>query len=116
MRIRSVVAILLIWTLASSISSLCSDLALVHAKIYPSPVDPAIEDGTIIVHNGRIRAIGPSTKINVPKATRAATVLDCQGLVVTAGFWNSTFTSLLPAYSTRRGSRPTTFLRNWNRC
>lgn len=89
MRIRSVLAILLIGTLASSISSLCSDLALVHAKIYPSPIDPPIEDGTIIVHNGRIRAIGPSTKIKVPRSTKAVTVLDCQGLVVTAGFWNS---------------------------
>jgi imidazolonepropionase-like amidohydrolase len=88
MRIRSVLAILLIGTLASSISSFCSDLALVHAKIYPSPTDPAIEDGTIIVHNGRIRALGPGTRIKVPRSTRA-TVLDCHGLVVTAGFWNS---------------------------
>ena len=90
MRIHSVLGMLLIWTLASSISGLCSDLALVHAKIYPSPTDPPIEDGTILVHNGRIRAIGPSAKIKVPRFARAAvTVLDCQGLVVTAGFWNS---------------------------
>jgi imidazolonepropionase-like amidohydrolase len=89
MRIRSVVAILLVWALASSISSVCSDLALVHAKIYPSPIDPSIEDGTILVHNGRIQAIGPSAKIKVPRFARAVTVLDCQGLVVTAGFWNS---------------------------
>jgi imidazolonepropionase-like amidohydrolase len=88
MRIRGVLAILLIWTLAS-ISTLCSDLALVHAKIYPSPIDPPIEDGTILVHNNRIRAIGPSAKIKVPRFAWAVTVLDCQGLVVTAGFWNS---------------------------
>jgi imidazolonepropionase-like amidohydrolase len=88
MRIRSVLVILIIWTLAST-SGLCSDLALVHAKIYPSPIDPPIEDGAILVHNDRIRAIGPSAKIKVPRFARAVTVLDCQGLVVTAGFWNS---------------------------
>ncbi len=91
MRIRSVLAILLVGTLASSYS-LCSepgsDLALVHAKIYPSPTDPPIDDGTIIVHNGLIRTIGPSSKIKV-KSGKAVTVLDCRGLVVTAGFWNS---------------------------
>ena len=89
MRIRSLLAILLIWILASSVSSLGSDLALVHAKIYPSPVDPPIEDGTILVHNGQIRAIGPSAKIKVPKFARAVTVVQCRGLIVTAGFWNS---------------------------
>jgi hypothetical protein len=26
-----------------------SDLALIHAKIYPSPADPPIEDGTILI-------------------------------------------------------------------
>lgn len=89
MRLRSVLPVLLVWTLASSISSLCSDLALVHAKIYSSPSDPPIEDGTILVHNGQIRAIGPSAKIKVPRFARAVTVLNCKGLVVTAGFWNN---------------------------
>jgi imidazolonepropionase-like amidohydrolase len=89
MRLRSVLAILLFWTLASNLPGFASDLALVHAKIYPSPTDPPIEDGTILVHNGRITAIGPSAKIKPPKFARAVTVLNCQGMVVTAGFWNS---------------------------
>jgi imidazolonepropionase-like amidohydrolase len=55
----------------------------------PREIDPPIKDGTILVHNGRIRAIGPSAKIKVPRFARAVTVLDCQGLVVTTGFWNS---------------------------
>ncbi len=62
------------------------DLALVGAKIYPSPTEPVIENGSIVVHDGRIVAVGPSGTIKVPKG---ATVLDCKGLVVTAGFWNS---------------------------
>jgi imidazolonepropionase-like amidohydrolase len=93
MRIRSVPAILLVWTLASSISSFCSDLALVHAKIYPSPTESPIEDGAVLVHERRIVAVGPTAAIKVP---RHATVIDCTGLVVTAGFWNSHVHILTP--------------------
>jgi len=69
--------------------SSASDLALIHAKIYPSPTASPIEDGTILIHEGRIRAIGPADKIKLPRFARSVTVLDCRGLVVTAGFWNS---------------------------
>jgi imidazolonepropionase-like amidohydrolase len=89
MRIRNALALLVVWALISSVSSFCSDLALVHARIYPSPTDPPIPDGTILVHNGRISAIGPAARIKVPRFAWAGTVLNCQGLVVTAGFWNS---------------------------
>jgi len=93
MRIRSVLAILLVWTLSSGISSFCSDLALVHAKIYPSPTEPPIENGAILVHAGRILAVGPTATIKIP---RHAIVVDCNGLVVTAGFWNSHVHILTP--------------------
>jgi imidazolonepropionase-like amidohydrolase len=69
------------------------DLALVGAKIYPSPTEPAIENGSIVVHDGRVVAVGPSATIKVPKE---ATVLDCKGLVVTGGFWNSHVHILTP--------------------
>jgi imidazolonepropionase-like amidohydrolase len=75
-------------TLILSLSSFAADLALVHAKIYPSPTAPPIEDGTILVHHGQIQAVGPAAKIKVP-TSKTVTVLDCRGLVVTAGFWNS---------------------------
>ncbi len=94
MRIRGVLAILLVWTLTSSISGFCSDLALVHAKIYPSPTEPPIEDGAILVHEGRILAVGPAAAIKVP---RHSTVIDCKGRVVTAGFWNSHVHILTPS-------------------
>ena len=89
MRLRTVLAILLLSTLGVSASSSASDLALVHAMIYPSPTDSPIEDGTILVHNGRIRAIGPSSTVKAPRFARAVTVINCRSLVVTAGFWNS---------------------------
>jgi len=68
----------------------------VHAKIYPSPTEPAIEDGTILVHDGRITAIGPSATTRPPRFARAVTVINCKGLVVTAGFWNSHVHILTP--------------------
>lgn len=63
-----------------------SDLALVGAKIYPSPTEPPIENGSILIREGRIVAVGPASTIKIPKD---ATVIDCKGLIVTAGFWNS---------------------------
>src|ERR1700674_5119712 len=66
--------------------SRASDLALVGGKIYPSPTEPPIENGSIIVHDGRIVAVGPSATVRIP---RDAKVIDCKGLVITAGFWIS---------------------------
>lgn len=83
----------LIWPLFACETSRAQDLALVGAKIYPSPAGPAIEGGTILVHEGHIAAVGPSATIKIPKG---ATVLNCRGQVVTAGFWNSHVHILLP--------------------
>jgi imidazolonepropionase-like amidohydrolase len=86
MRIRSFCAYLLLCALFGSRLGRASDLALVGAKIYPSPTEHAIENGSILVHDGRIVAVGPSAAVKVPCD---AMVIDCKGLVVTAGFWNS---------------------------
>jgi imidazolonepropionase-like amidohydrolase len=93
MRIRILLAVLLAGILSSSVAAFCSDLALVHAKIYPSPTESPIEDGAIIMHDGRIVAVGRFAKIELP---RHATVIDCQGRAVTAGFWNSHVHILTP--------------------
>jgi imidazolonepropionase-like amidohydrolase len=88
MRFRIVPMLLLILTVVFLAGGPCraSDLALVGAKIYPSPTEPPIENGSILVHGGQILAIGPARAIKVP---RSATIIDCKGLIVTAGFWNS---------------------------
>src|SRR6185312_15824170 len=62
------------------------DLALVGSKIYTSPTKPPIENGSIVIRDGKIVAVGSKTAIKIPKK---ADVVDCKGLVVTAGFWNS---------------------------
>ena len=95
MRPRIFLAVLFSIVLTLCTSSRAADLALVHAKIYPSPTAAPIADGTILVHNGRIQAVGPAGKIKIP-ASSPVTVLDCRGLVVTAGFWNSHVHVLTP--------------------
>jgi imidazolonepropionase-like amidohydrolase len=86
MRIRFSPVLVLLGVFLGCHLSRASDLALVKAKIYSSPMEPPIENGSILVHDGRIVAVGPSAGVKVP---RDAQVIDCQGLVVTAGFWNS---------------------------
>ena len=58
-------------------------LAIEHARIYISPTDPPIDDGTILIRNGLIAAVGP--QVNVPAD---ATIIPCNHCIVTAGFWN----------------------------
>jgi len=93
MRFGLTLSLLLIPAFLAAPQSHAADLALVGAKVYLSPSEPPIESGTILVRGGHIRSVGPVAKIKVP---RGATVIDCRGLVVTAGFWNSHVHILLP--------------------
>jgi imidazolonepropionase-like amidohydrolase len=86
-------ALLLVPACVATLQSHGADLALVGAKIYLSPAEPPIENGTILLHNGYILAVGPVAAVKVPRGT---TVIDCKGLVVTAGFWNSHVHMILP--------------------
>lgn len=58
-------------------------LAIQHARIYTSPNDPPIEDGTVLVRDGLIAAVGPN--VSVPAD---AVQVPCDHCTVTAGFWN----------------------------
>jgi imidazolonepropionase-like amidohydrolase len=91
MRIR--LALLLSVLFIASGVARSADLALTGAKIYPSPTDPPIENGSIVLRDGLILSAGPSSAVEIP---RSATVIDCKGLVVTAGFWNSHVHILTP--------------------
>jgi imidazolonepropionase-like amidohydrolase len=63
-----------------------SDVALVHARIYASPDVAPIVDGNVLIHHGRISAVGSAGTTKIPPKTD---IIDVQGAVVTAGFWNS---------------------------
>jgi imidazolonepropionase-like amidohydrolase len=59
-------------------------IALVGGSIYPYPGSEPIRNGVIVVEDGKIAALGK--KQSVPKG---AQIIDCSGLSITAGLWNS---------------------------
>lgn len=61
-----------------------SDLALTHATVYTAPDAPPLKDATVLIHDGKITAVAHSVK-----ASATTTTIDCTGLTITAGFWNS---------------------------
>ena len=75
-------------SLAISSVVLCgqSRLALTGATVYPSPEEAPILNGVILVEGTTIVAVGEAAAIEVPPAARS---IDCSGLSITAGFWNS---------------------------
>ena len=84
---------LILWIFSAGSRARASDLALVGARIYPSPTETAIENGSILIRDGHVIAVGTRAAVRIPSGT---TVIDCKGLVVTAGFWNSHVHILLP--------------------
>jgi imidazolonepropionase-like amidohydrolase len=60
-----------------------ADLALTGATIYTSPEAAPIREGTVVIRGERIASVGGSA------APAAARIIDCRGLTITAGFWNS---------------------------
>ena len=77
-------ALALIWTLGTAAEA--SDLAIVDARVYASPTAAALDHATVLIHDDRISALGPTTSLTVPAG---ATIIDGRGKVVMAGFWNS---------------------------
>jgi imidazolonepropionase-like amidohydrolase len=65
----------------------CADTLVIQAtKIYPSPDEPAITDGVVLVRDGKILAVGKKGHLRIPSNAK---VSECGGGVVTAGFQNS---------------------------
>jgi imidazolonepropionase-like amidohydrolase len=60
--------------------------ALVGGRIHTAPGVPPIADGIVLVRGSVIAAVGTRQAVPVPGG---AEVLDCTGLVLSAGFWNS---------------------------
>ena len=61
-------------------------LVLVGATVYPSPEDDPIAGGVVVIRAGKIVRVGTSEDVDSPAG---ATLLDCAGLHVFAGFQNS---------------------------
>jgi imidazolonepropionase-like amidohydrolase len=62
------------------------ELALTGGTIYANPSDDPIPNGVVVIRDGKIAAVGPRASVQVPSGVRT---VDCSGLTVAAGFWNS---------------------------
>ena len=63
-----------------------SALALIGGTIYIDPTSQPIRDGVVLVLDGKIAAVGNRRSVRIPDG---AQTIDCSGLTVVAGFWNS---------------------------
>ena len=61
-------------------------LVLTGGTIYVGPTEDPIANGVVIVRDGKIAEVGRQGSVPVPDG---AETLDCSGLTVAAGFWNS---------------------------
>jgi len=83
------VALLLGQGVPAAIAMEGRDLVLQGAKVYPSPTAKPIDNAVVLIHDGRIVAVGRRTGLKVPGSTKSAREIDCTGKVIVAGFWNS---------------------------
>src|SRR5678815_3991256 len=44
--------------------------AIEHARLIPSATGPVVEGGTVLVRDGRVKALGPSPSVRVPGGAR----------------------------------------------
>lgn len=73
-------------TVGQTRTSSNGQLALVGGTIHVSPSDDPIRDGVLLIRGGRIAAVGSKTSVRMPPGIET---IDCAGLTIAAGFWNS---------------------------
>jgi len=61
-------------------------LVLAGATIYPSPTEAPLAGSVVVVRAGKIVEVGPRDEVGIPAG---ATVVDCDGMHLFAGFQNS---------------------------
>jgi len=62
------------------------ELVLAGGTIYAGPMDDPIANGVVVVRDGKIADVGRHGSVSVPEGAKT---VDCSGLTVAAGFWNS---------------------------
>jgi len=86
----------LVATLAlASVSTFAQDLAVRAARVYPVS-SPVIENGVIVIEDGKIAAIGPASRVEIPAGTTVLEaevvtpgLVDVHSVVGLAGIYNS---------------------------
>ena len=80
-------------------------IAIVGARMYPSPGAAAIDDSVVVIRNGRIVRAGSRSNTPVPPQ---AQVMHADGAVLTAGFWNSHIHLMPPDLLAAAAAKPDT--------
>jgi imidazolonepropionase-like amidohydrolase len=63
-----------------------ADLVLQGGRVIASPMATPIENATVVLHDGKIVAVGTAAQVKVPAGAK---VIDCKGDTIVAGFWNN---------------------------
>lgn len=82
----SVVGSILFAALCATSVAGAADTVIKGARIYPAPDVAPIDNGAVLIRDGRIVAVGPAKEIAPAKN---AEVIDADGRTLLAGFWNS---------------------------
>lgn len=90
--LRATVGALLVMT---AFAAAAQDLAVVGARVYPSPEATPIDDATVWIRDGRIAAVGARADVTLPTGVR---IIDGRGMSVAAGFWNSHIHLIKPPF------------------
>lgn len=100
---RAALYLMLTFALAASLASAASaqTLALVGARVYPSPTAAPLDDAVVVTSGGVIRAIGKRGEVKIPDNGR---VIDSSGKTIVAGFWNSHVHFTEPAWDGAAGA------------
>src|SRR5262245_12578993 len=61
-------------------------VALVGGTVYVSPTEEPIEGGVLVIAGGKITGVGSRSVLDIPSSGQ---LLNCSGLTITAGCWNS---------------------------
>jgi predicted amidohydrolase YtcJ len=70
----------------SSAAANAQSLVLVGGRVYASPDAAPLLDAVVLMSDGRITAVGSRSEVQIPTD---ASIIDCTGKTVVAGFWNS---------------------------
>jgi imidazolonepropionase-like amidohydrolase len=94
---RVLAYLLFLFALGSSLPAVAADTWVISAtKIYPTPYAAPIEDGVVLVRDGRITFVGKRSSAKIPKSAQLS---GCSGGVLTAGFQNSHVHFIEPRWS-----------------
>jgi len=89
----AVITLVLLWLPQSASAkqeskSSSQQIILQGARIYTEPGAPPIKNGTVVIEDGKIAAIGSSDAVHF-HARNGAKIIHCESKTIVAGFWNS---------------------------